>query len=82
MPDNADLRIFVSSPADVRPERRIAERAIGRLAREYAYHLRIEPVLWERERLITDSQGRSRPIGPANPGGEIDERVRILRMRR
>lgn len=45
------LRIFVSSPADVRPERQIAKRAIDRLAREYSYHLRIEGVLWEREPL-------------------------------
>lgn len=46
------LRIFISSPSDVRPERLIAERVVARLAREFAYHFRIEPVLWEREPLI------------------------------
>jgi len=46
------LKIFISSPSDVRPERLIAERVVARLAREFAYHFRIEPVLWEREPLI------------------------------
>lgn len=46
------LRIFISSPSDVRPERLIAERVVARLAREFAYHFRLEPVLWEREPLI------------------------------
>lgn len=45
------LRIFISSPSDVRPERAIAERVIARLDREFSYHFRIEPVLWEREPL-------------------------------
>src|SRR5665647_3699782 len=46
------LKIFVSSPSDVRPERLIAERVVRRLGREFAYHLRIEPVMWEREPLV------------------------------
>lgn len=46
------LKIFISSPSDVRPERLISERVVARLAREFAYHFRIEPVLWEREPLI------------------------------
>ena len=46
------LRIFVSSPSDVRSERAIADRVIVRLGREFAYHLRIEPVMWEREPLV------------------------------
>ncbi len=46
------LEIFISSPSDVRPERLIAERVVARLAREFAYHFRITPVLWEREPLI------------------------------
>jgi len=50
MPEN--LRIFISSPSDVKPERLIAERVIDRLSREFSFHFHIEPVLWEREPLI------------------------------
>jgi len=46
------VRVFISSPADVRPERLIAERVVRRLAREFAYHFRVEPLLWEREPLL------------------------------
>jgi hypothetical protein len=46
------LRIFISSPSDVRPERLIAERVIRRLDREFQYHFRLEPILWEREPLV------------------------------
>lgn len=46
------LKIFISSPSDVRPERLIAERVVERLGREFAYHFHIEPVLWEREPLV------------------------------
>src|SRR5262249_51064911 len=52
MSENHALRVFVSSPSDVRPERLIAERVIKRLAREFSYHFRIEAVLWEREPLL------------------------------
>ncbi len=46
------LRVFISSPGDVRPERLIAERVIERLDREFSYHFRIEAMLWEREPLV------------------------------
>ncbi len=46
------LRVFISSPNDVRPERLIAERVVQRLGREFAYHLKLEPVMWEREPLV------------------------------
>ncbi len=46
------LKIFISSPGDVRPERLIAERVVQRLDREFTYHCRIEPVLWERKPLV------------------------------
>ncbi|WP_421993593.1 ATP-binding protein [Roseococcus sp.] len=38
------IRIFLSSPEDVLPERRIAEGAIRRLSREFEPHLEIETV--------------------------------------
>jgi hypothetical protein len=46
------LRVFISSPADVRPERLIAERVVRRLNREFSYHFDLEAVLWEREPLV------------------------------
>lgn len=58
------IRIFVSSPADVRPERLITERLIRRLAREFAYHFVIEPVLWEREPLTAGAHFQDNIIPP------------------
>ena len=55
MSERSTIRIFVSSPSDVRPERLIAERVIKRLAREFAYRLDVKPVLWEREPLLATS---------------------------
>jgi formylglycine-generating enzyme required for sulfatase activity len=53
MPDRRPaIRIFISSPADVRPERLKAEQIIARLDREFAYHFHVEAVLWEREPLV------------------------------
>ncbi|MFI5012025.1 MAG: SUMF1/EgtB/PvdO family nonheme iron enzyme [Hyphomicrobiales bacterium] len=46
------IRVFISSPSDVRSERLIAERVIKRLDREFAYHFHIEALLWEREPLV------------------------------
>jgi hypothetical protein len=46
------IRIFISSPADVRPERLKAEQIVARLNSEFAYHFRVEAVLWEREPLV------------------------------
>ena len=46
------LRIFISSPGDVRAAREIAALTIERLAQEYARFFRIEPYLWEYEAMI------------------------------
>ncbi|OAN46353.1 hypothetical protein A6A04_20630 [Paramagnetospirillum marisnigri] len=45
------LRVFISSPGDVRPERLIAARVIRNLDREFQHYCRIESVLWERQPL-------------------------------
>jgi hypothetical protein len=50
--DARAIRVFISSPADVRPERLKAEQIVARLDREFAYHFRVEAVLWEREPLV------------------------------
>jgi tetratricopeptide (TPR) repeat protein len=52
MPERATLRIFISSPSDVRPERLRTEQVIRRLAAEFTYHFAVEAVLWEREPLV------------------------------
>ena len=52
MTDTKTIRIFISSPSDVRPERLKAEQIITRLDSEFAYHFRVEAVLWEREPLV------------------------------
>jgi formylglycine-generating enzyme required for sulfatase activity len=53
MPDRLPtIRIFISSPSDVRPERLKAEQIVARLDREFAYHFHVEAVLWEREPLV------------------------------
>jgi formylglycine-generating enzyme required for sulfatase activity len=53
MPDRLPtIRIFISSPSDVRPERLKAEQIIARLDGEFAYRFHVEAVLWEREPLV------------------------------
>jgi hypothetical protein len=49
------IRIFISSPADVRPERAIVRRVIMRLGREFGYHFVLEAVFWEREPLLASA---------------------------
>src|SRR5215831_9061685 len=50
--DDKRVRVFISSPSDVWPERLMAQRLVERLAREFSTHFRVEPVLWEREPLV------------------------------
>lgn len=46
------LRIFVSSPGDVKAAREIAALTIERLVQEYARFLKLEPYLWEFEAMV------------------------------
>ena len=46
------LRVFISSPSDVRPERLIAERMVRHLHQEFASHIDLRAVMWEREPLL------------------------------
>jgi len=50
--DRRTIRIFISSPSDVRPERLKAEQIIARLDREFEYHFHVQAVLWERLPLV------------------------------
>ena len=58
------IKVFISSPSDVRPERLIAEKVVRRLDREFAYHFRVEPVLWEREPLTAAAHFQDKIIPP------------------
>ena len=61
------VRIFVSSPSDVRDERERARGVIERVGRHFAKDARLVPVLWEDAPL--------RATGSFQEG--IDEQVRL-----
>jgi len=46
------LRIFVSSPDDVKDERSIVKDVIERLSIEYEAYFELEPILWENEAIV------------------------------
>ena len=46
------LKIFISSPGDVIPERQIARKVIGELNEEMMGKVFLVPVLWEQEPLL------------------------------
>jgi len=52
MPEPRIIRIFISSPSDVRTERLKAEQIVHRLDREFSHRFHVEAVLWEREPLV------------------------------
>ena len=58
------LRVFISSPADVRPERLTAERVVRRLDQEFALHLDLRAVMWEREPLLASHHFQELIIPP------------------
>ena len=64
MTDRQTVRIFISSPADVMPERLIAERVIQRLGREFAYHFTLEAVSWNREPLRASAGFQEQIVRP------------------
>ena len=47
-----DLKVFISSPGDVIPERRIAKRVMGELNKEFSGQISLIPILWEEEPLL------------------------------
>ena len=62
--DRPHLRVFISSPGDVRPERLIADRVVARLDREFSYHARLEAVFWEREPLVATAHFQEGIVPP------------------
>lgn len=68
------LKIFISSPSDVTPERRRAALVVEKLAKEYARFLDIKPILWETEPMLASGHFQDAIIPPA----ETDILVMIL----
>jgi WD40 repeat protein/Flp pilus assembly protein TadD len=68
------LRIFISSPADVTPERRRAALIIEKLAKDYARFFKIEPYLWETEPMLASGHFQDAILPP----GETDILILVL----
>ena len=59
------LRIFVSSPGDVNPERRRAQLVIEKLAKAYARYFTISPILWEVEPMLASGHFQDQITPPS-----------------
>ena len=59
------LRVFISSPGDVVPERVVATRVLERLHARYSGVLDIQPVLWEHEPLRATSHFQEQIVPPS-----------------
>jgi WD40 repeat protein len=68
------LRVFISSPGDVIPERRRAQLVIDKLAKSYARFFAIEPILWEVEPMLASGHFQDQIVPP----GETDIVVLIV----
>jgi hypothetical protein len=68
------LRIFISSPSDVNPERRRAALVIEKLSKDYARFFSIAPVLWESEPALASGHFQDAIVPPS----EADIVVLIL----
>lgn len=60
------LRVFISSPSDVTPERRRAALVIERLAKDYARFFDIGFVLWETEPMLASGHFQDHITPPAD----------------
>src|SRR5437899_849411 len=68
------LRIFISSPGDVVPERRRAALVIEKLAKDYARFFDIKPDLWESEPMLASGHFQDAIVAP----GKTDIVVLVL----
>jgi CheY-like chemotaxis protein len=58
------LRIFISSPGDVIPERRVIKQLIQQLDEEYGNDVQLVPILWEEEPLVASETFQAQIIEP------------------
>jgi WD40 repeat protein len=59
------LRIFISSPSDVNPERRRAALVIEKVAKDYARFFDVTPVLWESEPMLASGHFQDAIVPPS-----------------
>ncbi len=58
------LTVFISSPGDVIPERRVVKRILEQLNREFSGKLLLLPILWEEEPLLASETFQSQIYPP------------------
>lgn len=58
------IRIFVSSPSDLAPERQISVQVIDRLHNEFKHFFDVKPVFWEHEPLLATEHFQEGLISP------------------
>jgi DNA-binding response OmpR family regulator len=58
------LRIFISSPGDVIPERRVLKQTIQQLDASYGNEVQLVPILWEEEPLVASETFQTQIIEP------------------
>lgn len=58
------LRIFISSPGDVIPERRVLKQVIQQLDDTYGHDVNLVPVLWEEEPLVASDTFQAQIVEP------------------
>ncbi|SHI38355.1 His Kinase A (phospho-acceptor) domain-containing protein [Shimia gijangensis] len=68
------IRVFISSPGDVIPERKILKEVIGRLNEEFFGSAYIIPILWEEEPLLASDTFQAQ----IHPPHDTDVYVGIL----
>lgn len=68
------LKVFISSPGDVIPERRIAKQVISRLNEEFSGEALLLPILWEEEPLLASETFQAQ----IHPPSETDIYIGIL----
>ena len=71
---NRRLKIFVSSPGDVIPERQVARKVIGALNEEMMGKVFLVPILWEQEPLLASGTFQTQ----IDPPEEVDILLGIL----
>ena len=68
------LKVFISSPGDVIPERRMAKQVMHRLNEEFAGEALLLPILWEEEPLLASETFQAQ----IHPPSETDIYLGIL----
>lgn len=68
------MKVFISSPGDVIPERRIAKQVMNQLNEEFAGEVLLLPILWEEEPLLASETFQAQ----IHPPSETDIYLGIL----